>query len=70
MNADDILETKKQTDVYIPEHEVLISFYDDENADKFYQWFDTIGKNDFVNWLAEQDERQTLSPPPRGEGKT
>jgi len=55
MNADDILETKQEIETRIPEHKILISFYDDINAERFYEWFDTIGKNDFVNWLVKQE---------------
>ena len=51
---DEIFEIKNEIRTRIPEHEILISFYDDEDAEMFYDWFNSIGKNDFVNWLAVQ----------------
>lgn len=42
---------KQQTTVDIPEHQILISFNNDEDAEKFDYWFGTIGKNMFLKYL-------------------
>lgn len=40
-----------------PEENIAqIGFYDQKITEQFLKWFEEIGKNDFVNWLAKQDE--------------
>lgn len=37
----------------VPEHEVLISFDDDDAAAAFYEWWETHGADAFVEYVKE-----------------
>jgi hypothetical protein len=39
----------------VPEHQVLISFCDDEDAEKFSDWFHSVGKQKFLEWCKIPD---------------
>lgn len=46
------MSIQEQTIVDIPEHQVLISFQDDNQAECFLDWF-SDNKNNFFKWAEE-----------------
>ena len=52
MKMDDYDVTiNKETTVSIPEHEILLSFNSDWQAEKFWDWWDEIGREGFVYYV-------------------
>lgn len=44
-----------ETDIHFAEHEILMSFYDDEGCEAFQQWWNEEGSILFNNWLEIND---------------
>ena len=49
MSAEIIVDIVEQKTIDIPEHEVLLSFGNDEDAVKFNYWWEDVGR-----WLFQQ----------------
>jgi hypothetical protein len=39
----------------VPDHQVLISFNNDEDAEQFEYWFHSVGKQKFLEWCKIPD---------------
>ena len=39
----------------VPEHQILITFNDDEDAEKFFDWFNSVGAKHFLEWCEIPD---------------
>tara|TARA_A100001391_G_scaffold184405_1_gene152266 strand:- start:5 stop:199 length:195 start_codon:yes stop_codon:yes gene_type:complete len=44
-------DEKRSLEVDIPEHEVLLSFTDDEQAEAFLEWWNRFGVETFCSWV-------------------
>jgi len=44
----------REATFYIPEHEVLISFNNDDDAYAFHEWWQKRGKEDFEKFFSEE----------------
>lgn len=51
----DRVEIKDEITTHLAEHEILLSFFDDDGAYSFSEWFEEEGKILFQNWLRKQD---------------
>lgn len=40
----------------VPEHEVLLSFNNDAGAEAFNDWWFSVGKKQFVEWIISQQK--------------
>ena len=47
-------EIKERIEYDTSDHEVFFSFNNDEDAIAFREWFNEIGYDDFVKWLANK----------------
>lgn len=51
-NAEDYLPEETNEVVYhVPDHEVVLSFNDDEHAYAFHDWWGLVGGQAFVKWV-------------------
>ena len=41
------------------EHEILLSFYDDDGSYAFEEWFVSVGREQFRQWLTERSNNDT-----------
>lgn len=46
-------ELPRQLTIDVPEHQVVISFNDDSDADGFYEWWGIAGFEAFGEWIDE-----------------
>jgi hypothetical protein len=47
----DEFDIQQDIHITIPEHQILISFNNDEDADIFHYWFNNIGRKQFLDWV-------------------
>jgi len=45
-----VVEIRNEKTVRMPEHEVLLSFNDDVDAEHFEYWWNDIGLSEFSEW--------------------
>lgn len=38
------------------DHEIMMSFFDDEGACAFREWWDDVGAEQFYDWLVQSEE--------------
>lgn len=57
--ASDIFSIETETTVRFAEHEIFLSFTNDDDAILFYEWLNSKGKKAFVKWRYQRlDEIQ------------
>lgn len=49
--SQDEVSIEQETRVSIPEHQILLSFNGDEQAVKFYEWWNRLGSKAFIKWF-------------------
>lgn len=47
--------------IHFPDHEILMSFYDDEGCEAFCVWWNTEGSHVFNEWLKLFEEYEHLA---------
>jgi hypothetical protein len=47
----DDFDIQQDIHIGIPDHQILISFNNDDDAEKFAEWFNNIGSQLFVKWV-------------------
>jgi hypothetical protein len=47
---------KRETTLYIAEHEVMLAFNSDWQAEAFEDWFESVGRVRFAAWLEENNK--------------
>ena len=48
-------DVRTEVHMRVPDHQILISFCDDEDAEKFSDWFHSVGKQKFLEWCKIPD---------------
>lgn len=46
----------RETQVSIPEHEILLSFNDDDMAESFHEWWYAVGETQFIQFYNKNEE--------------
>lgn len=55
--VEDLIACELQRDVRysVAEHEILISFNNDDGAYAFHEWWNSVGQKQFVDWVKKED---------------
>jgi hypothetical protein len=44
----------------VPDHQILLTFSGDDQAYQFYEYWDAIGKGDFIAWANKPENRRGI----------